>query len=193
MTRIFGYRFTPGLGSLATSFTGPGNGAIVYRSYSQNPKLYGPNFHFEEYIPVAGFWSAVLVHLFTMICVMLASLTPIRALLRRLSPSLGSGPDIEEIGKSERAVYHAVGDADCGDSKTSSRVYASFTREGALYEFTALLAGVGASVLLEKSIEAEKEGRNPESGGIMTPSSLGMQYVERLREAGAKIDVRMLD
>ena len=190
MTRIFGHRHIPELGRLTTSFTGPGNESVVHRSAGQSPELYGPNFHFEEYLPVTGFGSALLVHLLTIIGVILVSIPPTRALLRRLSPEVGSGPDVVEARKTERAEFQAVGKADGAEDHFQAQ--ASFVREGALYEFTALLACVGARILLEKTIEFEKQGKDLSgTGGIVTPSSLGMPYVEGLREAGAKIDVRL--
>lgn len=107
---------------------------------------------------------------------------------------MSSGPNIEEVRMTERADYYAVGKANSVDSVDSFRAYASFVRKGALYEFTALLACVGARVLLEKKIETEKVGGDLSGeGGFMTPSYLGMKYVERLREAGAKIEVKLLD
>ncbi|KAK2760403.1 hypothetical protein FQN54_002473 [Arachnomyces sp. PD_36] len=190
VTRLFGYRYAPELGSLTTSFTASGNESIVHRSSSQSPEIYGPNFHFNEYTPAKGFVSAFIVHILTIFGVILISFSPIRSLLRGPLRPINSEPDIAEARRSEWVKYHAVGKADNEGSHGKFRVYASLARAGALYEFTALLACVGARVLLETRIEAEKEGRQfSGKGGIMTPSALGVQYVERLKEAGVEIDV----
>lgn len=191
ITRLFGYRSVPGLGIVTTSFTGPGNESIVHRSYSQNPDLYGPSFNYQEHIPAGGFGSAFFVHFLTKFGVILLSLPFMRALFRKLLPPVGTGPDLAAVGGGEYATYHAVGKAD-NDSHFSAE--ATFSRNGSLYEFTALLTCVGALMLLENRVEDERAGKDIRgTGGVLTASHLGMPYVERLREAGAKIEVSLME
>lgn len=65
VTKLFGYRNVPQLGTLTTSFVGPGNEAVVHRSSALNPSLYGALFTFREYIPMSNMFSAILVHFLT--------------------------------------------------------------------------------------------------------------------------------
>ncbi|KAL2814886.1 Saccharopine dehydrogenase-domain-containing protein [Aspergillus cavernicola] len=188
LTRLFGYRSAPGLGGLSTSFTGPGNSSIVHRSASQNPNLYGPTFHYSEYLPAASITSAFLIHLVTKLAVLMISIPLIRGLLRRkLVPSDNAAvPDQEELRRLERAEYCAVGRVETYGEKPVAR--ALFVREGALYEFTALLTCAGARVLLNEERGEERRGK----GGFFTPSLLGMEYVEGLRDGGVRIEVQDL-
>jgi short subunit dehydrogenase-like uncharacterized protein len=103
---------------------------------------------------------------------------------------MDSAPDISQLRHLEGAEFLAVGS---GRGKAAPRVMASFVREGALYELTALVTCVGARVLLDRKISAnraEKDARG--HGGMVTPSYLGMEYVDRLRDAGIKIEVGFL-
>jgi short subunit dehydrogenase-like uncharacterized protein len=189
-TRLFGYQHDQELGSLATSFMGVGNEAIVCRSASQQPDIYGPDFHFEEYIPVDGLMAAVVVHLFTKTLLLLLSVPFIRWLMRMLAARMDTAPDINALRHEEKAKYHAVGEA---TGKSVPRVWASFSREGALYELTALVTCVGAKVLLDQKVTDEgavKDLRG--NGGFVTPSFLGLEYVGRLKDAGIKIEVGVL-
>ncbi|KAJ5822550.1 Saccharopine dehydrogenase / Homospermidine synthase [Penicillium robsamsonii] len=190
ISRVFGYRYTLELGSLATSFTGPGNQAVVYRSASQNPDLYGPDFHFEEYLPANGAMAAVFVHLLTKALLVLLSIPFVRSLMRMLATRMDSAPDINQLRNVERAEFRAVGS---GIGKVAPRILASFSREGSLYELTALVTCVGAMVLLDRATRADGTGKESRRcGGVVTPSFLGMEYVDRLKDAGIKIDVGLL-
>jgi hypothetical protein len=52
---------------------------------------------------------------------------------------------------------------------------------------------VGAGVLLDRKVSAEKVGKDLcGSGGFVTPSSLRIEYVDRLRNAGVKIEVGLV-
>ncbi|KAL4733630.1 hypothetical protein BDV11DRAFT_213611 [Aspergillus similis] len=190
LSRLLGYRFSPVLGPLTTSFAGPGNASIVHRSAAQNPELYGDVFHYEEYLPATGMWNAILVHCFTKAAILLLWVPLVRRLVWKLVASkAGDLPDQEMLSRIESAEYWAVaGSGDLQETEEGT-VQASFLWEGALYELTALLTCVGAKVLLE-SESKESRGKRAGKGGFFTPSFLGMGYVEGLRDAGVKIDVR---
>lgn len=183
MSRLFGYRHVSELGgTLTKSFVGINNEPIVHRSSAKNPKLYGTQFHFKEYLPAGSLLSAFIVHFCTYFGITLLSIPPLRALLRMLLPAAGSGPDIAEARGRESVVYNAVG---IPSSRKDMRARAVFKRQGSLYEFTALMACVAARVVCEKASTESFQGR----GGFSTPSSLGMEYVEALRGVGVGIDV----
>ncbi|KAJ5784014.1 Saccharopine dehydrogenase / Homospermidine synthase [Penicillium psychrosexuale] len=189
-SRLFGFRHTQELGTLATSFTGPGNQAFVYRSASQRPDLYGPDFHFEEYLPANGVLSAVFVHLLIKAFLILLSIPFIRGLMRRLVSRMDPAPDLDKLRHVERAEFRAVGN---GSEGADPSIWASFVQKGALYEFTALVTCVGAKVLLDRKISAERAGKDTRGhGGVVTPSFLGMEYVDRLKDAGIEIEVGLL-
>ena len=60
--------------------------------------------------------------------------------------------------------------------------------KGSLYYFTGLAISEAAMVILRGGeTEAKKLG-----GGILTPATLGDEYVERLKKVGIEFDVRML-
>ena len=190
IARLLGYRYIQELGALATSFTGPGNQAVVYRSAAHKPDLYGPGFHFEEYLPANGVVSAVFVHFLTKALLVLLTIPFIRWLTRKLASGMDSAPDINQLRHVERAGFRAVG-SESGGAKP--RVWASFAREGALYELTALVTCVGARVLLDHKINADKAGKDAHGhGGVVTPSFLGKEYVDALKDAGIKIEVGLL-
>ncbi|KAL4964989.1 uncharacterized protein BDV14DRAFT_208862 [Aspergillus stella-maris] len=182
-SRVLGYRSVSDLGVLTTSFIGPGNASVVHRSATQNPELYGSSFHYEEYIPATGVVSAIFIHFFTKIGIILLSVPLIRGLLRVLVDPNRPIEDQSALQANESAEYRAVGMI----RKGMPVVWGQFLRQGPLYEFTALLTCVGARTLLEK-IDNDA-GKTDRTGGFLTPSSLGMEYVEGLREAGVSIEV----
>ncbi|PLB50814.1 hypothetical protein P170DRAFT_355574 [Aspergillus steynii IBT 23096] len=192
VTRLFGYRHSPELGHLTTSFNGSGNEAIVYRSASQNPNLYGASFQFKEYLPAPGVFGAILIHFLTKLLVVFLSISPIRALIKALiAGKMDLNPDITQLRSKESVEFHAVGKV---QDSSDFRAWASFTRKGALYEFAALMSCVGAGVLLEKHSKSGKsEEKNDRLKGVVTPSALGMKFVERVRDAGIEVNVGLLD
>ena len=61
---------------------------------------------------------------------------------------------------------------------------------GDMYSLTAILLAEAAMVLLKPDREnwAQKIG-----GGVLTPATLGDQFVERVKAGGLKIEVGVLD
>ncbi|RAH79930.1 hypothetical protein BO86DRAFT_435282 [Aspergillus japonicus CBS 114.51] len=193
LSRTLGYRLNPVLGPLTTSFTGPGNAAVVHRSAAQNPELYGEDFQYKEYLPATGIWNAIFIHCATKIFILLLWIPLVRGLVRKLMASTdGDLPDQEVLRRAERAEYRAVGGIGGLKGTEKGVIEASLLREGALYEFTALLTCVGARVLLER--KSKESGEEPaRKGGFFTPSFLGMEYVDGLRDAGVQIEMRSAD
>jgi short subunit dehydrogenase-like uncharacterized protein len=183
--RLTGHRFIPALGHLATSFVGISIESVVLRSAGLKPELYGSEFVYHEYLPVASTVAAVMVQLLTKFGALLLSLGFMRKLLRRLSFEPGSGPDLDAARKTERMDFQAVG---INVKTETPLVKAQFSWEGSLTEISAILATEAAAVLLEKS---KAQGRKEEFG-IVTPSILGMAFVERIQNAGVKVNVSEL-
>lgn len=62
--------------------------------------------------------------------------------------------------------------------------------DGGLYRVTGIFAVEGAMVVLRgpEDIPAKKLG-----GGILTPSTLGQPFIDRLVKAGVKVETSLLD
>lgn len=184
LSKIFGYRRFPGLGMVTTSFLAICNESIAQRSANLQIELYGSSFNLHEYLPIDSWFRAVLVHYPTLLGLLLLALSPIRWLLKKLIPSPGTGPDLAAAGV-ERQTFTAVG---IPKSPEGTTVKATLHYEGSLYYCSALMGVEAASlILVDDDTPAHRYG-----GGILTPATLGMAYVEKLRKAGIKFNIESL-
>ncbi|KAI1502178.1 hypothetical protein F5X99DRAFT_427542 [Biscogniauxia marginata] len=188
---LAGYRFEPALGgALAPSFVAASNEVVVQRSAGLDPELYGAGFVYREYVPASGRLGAALIYLATKLGILLLALPWFRALVRaKIMFEPGTGPDREESRSAERADFRAVGFV-AGREEPVLR--AEFKYQGALTDISAILAVEAAAVLLEISRAEGKEGAERRRGGLLTPSTLGLPFVERLRKAGVELRVERL-
>ena len=187
-TRLFGYTSHPILGSLTTSLTAPGNEVIVHRSKSLRPDLYSGNLSYQEFMPATGVFQAVLIHLATMVGIILLAFPPFRSLIDKLRPKeSGSGPS-REILQDETIDVDAV--ATGRDGQEHGEVRARYQFGGPMYGHAALLAAEAAMVLLDHDTGAKIE---EEKYGFLTPSYLGMAFVERLKKTGVILEVGVAD
>lgn len=182
----------PILGHLATSFTAPGNEAIVNRSQNfQQSLCHRPSFTYREYMPATSTVQAIAIHVLTKFGILLLALRPFRALLNRLKPSSGSGPSAE-ITKDEKLAITAVARGEGGKELVAEYLY-----NGPMYYHTALLGTAAVAVLLElwDGMARDEDGDaagvvvDADMFGIITPNCLGMPFVEKLRAGGVKLDV----
>jgi len=184
---VFGYRSDPVLGPLATSFVAKGNASVVQRSAGLDPQLYGRDFVFKEYMPTSGFFGAALIHVVTKLGIFLLAIPWVRSLLRRLAFAPGTGPDREESRAGEGVEFTAVGYSSLPGTKPVAK--ARFAYKGALVDISAILAVEAAATLLA----VDQNGRWQARGrGLVTPSTLGMPLIERLKSIGVVIDVEVL-
>lgn len=110
-------------------------------------------------------------------------------MLRKLAPEPGSGPDLVKARKEESVEFKAIATSEDGEMRIGSRWW----WKGSGYEVSALLAVEGAGVLLSWSKEADgNENEEEVRGGILTPSCLGIEFVERLRKVRVVIEVEVL-
>ncbi len=87
---------------------------------------------------------------------------------------------------STRIKYRAIGYSDATPSK---RAVATLQYGNDAYHATATFIAEGALVILRGGpTEAQRM-----SGGLLTPATLGGQYLDRLNHVGLKMDVRNLD
>lgn len=182
LSRIFGYRSIPGFGNVTTSFLAISNESIAHRSSSLMPKIYGPDFNFHEYLPTTGPFAGVLAHLILRLVMLIISFPPIQWLAAKyLIPASGTGPDLATAADSERQEFLAIG---APSKLNGEQVAARYVYEGSLYYCSALMGVEAALAVLGEKTYAHEIG-----GGILTPATLGMPFIERLRNAGIKIEV----
>ncbi|KAG7421206.1 hypothetical protein Forpe1208_v000034 [Fusarium oxysporum f. sp. rapae] len=181
---LLGHRYDQHLGHLATSFVAWGNESVVQRSAAFNPKIYRQNFIYKEYSPATGLISALLMHIVTKLGILLLTMPWFRSFVRGKSFDRGSGPDRDESRKIESAEWKAVGYV---TGKKEPVASAEFSYKGALVDMAAILA-VEAAATINQMNKTETIGR-----GLLTPSTLGITFVDRLRAAGFDLTVDGLE
>lgn len=188
VTKIFGLRFVPQLGTLTTSPFGTPNTAIVQRSWGllDGGDLYGSNFNYEEYMRVSSGVIGVGVHFAITLFPLALSIAPVRWLLKKLVYAPGEGPE-REMADKDILEYRAIGTAE-QDTTHPKKAMARFRYEGGVYYFTGLLLAEAAMVILQDEDEIIKKF----GGGVLTPSTLGQPYIDRLCDAGAIIEALAL-
>jgi short subunit dehydrogenase-like uncharacterized protein len=108
-----------------------------------------------------------------------------RWLLKKWAYDPGQGPT-KEAFQNNRLVYKAIAKADCEPEK---RAVATFEYTGGGYYLTGILVTEAAMTILKgNEMPAAKMG-----GGLLTTATLGEEYVERVRKAGVKIEVAMME
>lgn len=96
--------------------------------------------------------------------------------------------NISRATKQDYAHFKAIGVA---DNSTSDRAVAEFKLTGSLYYFTGLAIAEAAMVILR----GRENGASVSGGGILTPATLGEEFIERLiiqREQEIRITVKGL-
>ncbi|KAI1842031.1 hypothetical protein JX266_011786 [Neoarthrinium moseri] len=179
---LFGYRFDSVLGHLATSFIAKTNESVVHRSAGLDPDCYGPDFVYHEYTPARGVLSSILIHLLTKLGILLLGLSWFKWFARRLSYQPGDGPHRGKSRRVERMDFNAVGYIG-GLARPVAE--ASFVYKGALVDVSAIFAVEAAATLMEKTPLGSVRA------GLQTPSTLGMEFVEKLRQAGVDVTVQI--
>ncbi|KAF2734753.1 hypothetical protein EJ04DRAFT_576721 [Polyplosphaeria fusca] len=172
-----GYRRHPDLGVLTRSIVGASNSAIVQRSSYLNPTVFGDNFRYTEHEPAASAVAAIVTYLFTNAAILLLALPIFRALLRRLSYEPGSGPDWKVSAKSESAIIEAIG---VGQDGTKMR--GKFVWKGSIVHISAMAATEAAGLLAARAKRGDLNGKS----GMQTPSFLGMDLIEKLKDKGCE-------
>lgn len=189
--RIFGLRTVPDLGTLTTSLTASVNVPVVHRSSFLAPGLYGSRFRYWEFAKARNAFTGVITHFVTAFGFLCLILTPIGMLLKKFVFQPGQGPERNEALKHDYIEYRgiATADEDSKEEKKAKRAFGKVAFEGDMYWFTGLALAQAAMVILTN----EKELVLKNSGGILTPSTLGQEYVDRLDEAGVTLETKMLE
>ena len=186
ISKLFGVRKVPGLGTLTSSISAGPNIATVQRSWGllEGGKLYGPNFTYHEYLSVRNTTIAVVVHFVFAFMSLAAAIPPIRWLAKKLLYAPG-GPSKHKASK-ESFEFRAIATAD-QSRPHSRRAFARFRWDGSIYYFTGICLAEAAMVILNDDDLVQRL-----DGGILTPATLGQAFIDRMIRAGIKFEVEML-
>lgn len=189
-SRLTGARHLPTLGTLTVSPTHLTDRSIVHRSWGLlgGSNFYGPNFQYSGYLRVRNSLIGMLIHLGLGIGMLALILPPVRWLLRLFMYAPGMGADRAQT-KKEILEYRAVATADTKAGEPLRYAKARLRHEGGMYYLTGMFLAEAAFVILRGGdCEAKKMG-----GGVLTPATLGVEFVERLNKGGCRIETSMLD
>lgn len=155
------------------------------------PEFYGPRYVAHQFLRVRNVFRGIAFHFMFSIGIALLLLPPVRALVKRYVYAPGSGPTKEDSAN-DRVEYRAIATADQDTTAVGGapkRVFGRLTYEGPMYVFTGVLMAEAAMTVLENEDKIRKVSR----GGIVTPATLGQEYVERLDKAGCHIETKVFD
>lgn len=147
---------------------------------------YGPRFRFNEYMRAKSLVQGVIVKVALGLVGLFLALPPTRWILaplfkKFLIPAPGEGPTRESM-KNDFMSYRGVGVAESGQKITAK---VDLAHGG--YVATAITLAAAANVILRGRLEETEAGRL--GGGILTPATLGEQYVDTLNDFGMKVQV----
>ena len=186
LAQITGLRSLPDIGIVGLPMLNSVDIPIVQRTWallheSKQQEDYGPNFRFSTGTGARGYLSGLLINLAALVGALLLALRPVRWLLRATVTEPGSGPSKEAEAK---GFLEQKGIA-LPDEEGRGRAVGVLRWKGGMYAMTAVLVAEAAATLLyhKDSTIANRLG-----GGICTPATLGDKYIERLKDAGIKLD-----
>lgn len=189
---ISGVRFVRDLGTLTTSPSGFADVTVVHRSSTLMPEFYGPRFHFRQFMRVRNYFVGVLFHYALILALLLLLTKPVRWLLRKyFFYAPGQGPKLADASN-DMVEYCAVAvpdlDAAAGKGAAAKRMFGKLRFQGTMYGFTGLLLSEAAMTILENEDKVKKVSR----GGIVTPATLGQEFLDRLEQVGCKVEAKLL-
>ncbi|CAI6339130.1 unnamed protein product [Periconia digitata] len=171
-----------GLGRLSDSVIGIPDTNLVYRSWSLMGEDYGVDFQYWTGMKTANRITGFLWHWIMVVSLPMLVIAPLRWIMLKVVPSQGEGPS-EKSQAASSTKWKSIAYSE-KNSGTTAVCHMSFDRD--MYSLTAITLAEAAMVLLRPDREnwAQKIG-----GGVLTPATLGHQYVQRVRNAGINIDV----
>lgn len=184
---VTGVRNVPGLGVLTDSPQGAPDAAIVQRTWgllSNLSSAYGNKFHFSEHMRASSTIAAVGWHFGLGIALTSLLFPPLRWALARVVTQPGFGPS-EEKSKSHFIEYRALGQT---DSAQGEKAMVRMRYEGDIYLLTGILIAEAAMVIVRGGQCPAREI----GGGVLTPATLGTEFVERLQKVGVTIEMNDL-
>lgn len=187
LEKALGVRSVRDLGTLTTSPSGLSDITIVHRSSTLMPEFYGPRFHFNQFLRVRNALVGALFHVAFMFSLGLLLIPFVRTLLRKVMYAPGSGPRRED-GVNDRVEFRAVATAD-QDVPQPKRAFGKLMYAGNIYAFTGLLLAEAAVVILQYEEKVKRVSRC----GIVTPATLGQEFVDRLENVGCVIQTEVFE
>ena len=89
--------------------------------------------------------------------------------------------------KNECVEWRTIANADVTDSSNSKRAYGRMRFNGSMYHLTGICLAESAFILSREKTHASELG-----GGILTPATLGQNYLDRLQKAGLEVEMEMM-
>lgn len=185
--RLLGSHYVRDLGVLTTSPNGMADVAIVNRSSSLMSELYGKRFYFTQHLCVRNYLMGAAIHVGFNIFMAVLMFSPVRWLLRRSVFAPGAGPSLEDV-RGDYVEFNAVATAD-QNTPSPKKLFGKWTYRGSQYVLTGLLVAEAAMVILKEEDKVRKVSR----GGIITPATLGQDYIDRLEKVGVHIETNVLE
>ncbi|RBQ76869.1 hypothetical protein FVER14953_01057 [Fusarium verticillioides] len=192
----FGVQTVDELGVLVESTHAQVEEVVVGRSWGLyaghgsgflSPEGYGEDFFFSSRMKCSNALSALTFRTsLSLVTNAITKIPPIRYLAARVFPP-GTGPS-EEARRSHYFKYRTLAIADNKGAEPVPKVEVKFAYSGDPYVFTGVALTQVALVLLQGTIPSHKRG------GILTSAALGEEFVARLKqpEAGVEIEVEVL-
>lgn len=161
----------------------------LLQRYGDPAERYGDRFSYHGYTAASGWlqaWSSFLVMSVALVWIVL--LPPLRSLLRWLAPQPGKGPQLKH-GEKHFVEWKATVEA--ADRGGEPSVLGVMRMDTDVYSVCATLVSEAGLTLLQILERKEEEVSLVKrlGGGILTPASLGIQYVQRLEKAGLQWEV----
>lgn len=151
------------------------------------PEFYGPRFFARQFLRVRNVFVGIAFHFAFMTGLALLLIPQVRSLVKRYIYAPGSGPTMEESAN-DHVEYRALATPDQNIS-TPQRAFGKLKYQGALYVFTGLMMAEAAMTILENEDKVKKVSR----GGVVTPATLGQEYVDRLDKVGCTIETEIFE
>ncbi|MCJ1316758.1 hypothetical protein MMC15_002079 [Xylographa vitiligo] len=187
LTRLSGVRYVPDLGTLTTGLAGDINTSLVQRSWGllNRGDYYGQRFQYKEYATTRNSFTGLVTHLMITFGLAALAIPPVRWLAKVFVHQPGEGPSRESTAK-DRVEFRAIATADTEGSKRATAICGF---NGSAYDFTGVLMAEAAISIVR---DGNKSPAREIGGGILTPTTLGQAYVDRLRNAGVVLEASML-
>ena len=188
LSRVFGFRSVPGLGTLTSSISAGPNMATVQRSWGllDSGNLYGDKFSYQEYAAVRNAATGVAIH-FAMLAGALALVfPPFRWLMRKFVYAPGEGATRDATRK-DFIEFRAVATPD-EEGPNPRHASGKLRWDGGNYFFTGVCLAEAAMVLLkEHDLVKQLEG------GLLTPAMIAEPFIQRMVNSGMIFEVAILE
>jgi len=143
---------------------------------------YGNDFRIKEMVGNLSFFKAVLSSFLMIMGILLLILRPTRAIIRGFLPKSGQGPTKEQM---EKSSFRTNVIAETEDRAEKVKVVIEGYKDARYAETSKMIAECGLSMVFQRN---QLPGK---MGGVLTPASgFGLVLVERLRNAGIKLQIQ---